>query len=760
MSTEHLDDDIDWNNSGNPSFQNILNVRLSRRSVLRGAGSAATLLSVWGLGACRGSPDLLATAASTTPSSTPAAASAATFPAQSQGRITTLSFAPVNKSRADEVRVPEGYLARVIYALGDPLRAHTPAYKNDGTDTDFEHRAGDHHDGIEYFGLSAEGRQPDAQNSQRGLLAMNHEALTSHFLHVHGASPLPRPADQSDKEIAAHGVSIVEVRQSQGQWSYAQDSIFNRRITPLTPVMLSGVARGHDLMKTMYSPEGVRARGTLNNCGTGQTPWGTFLTGEENWAGYFTRNANDDQARAAAQAKHLVALKRYGRPPGAPSRHGWETSGPADHFARWNISATGSRADGVDDYRHELNTMGYIVEIDPYAPEAPIKKRTSLGRFAHESAAFGLVQSGRPLAVYMGDDSRGEYIYKFVSKALWHSADAQASDRVATGDKYLDQGTLYVARFNDDGSGTWEALTLQAPGIQSAAKTVNYAFSDAGDLMINARLAADALGATKMDRPEWCAVHPDTGEVYVSLTNNSQRKLEPGAGEQGVNASSPRAYSDKIGATAPRAQGNPNGHIIRLRETDDASTATTFTWDVYLFGARSTADSARVNLSALSADQDFSSPDGLWFSRSTGLCWIQTDDGAYTDVTNCMMLAGVPGRVGDGRRATVQHTRHDGSTLTIDTPVGRQPKSTQLRRFLVGPVDCEITGCTETPDGTTLFVNIQHPGEEITAAQITDPKQYTSHWPANAGYGPGGAQGRPRSATVAITKIDNQRVGA
>ncbi len=748
MSTDYLDDDIDWNNSSNPSFQNVLDARVSRRTVLRGVGSAATLMGVWGLSACRGSPDLMAAPPPPAPST------------QAQERITALSFSTVGKSRADEVRVPEGYRAQVIYALGDPLRPSTPAFKNDGTDTDFDHRAGDHHDGIEYFGLTTDGRGRDAQSSHRGLLAMNHEALTQHFLHLNGASTLPRPIDESDKEISAHGVSIVEVRQSQGQWSYVLDSPYNRRITPLTPAVLSGAARGHDLMKTVFSPEGVRARGTLNNCGTGSTPWGTFLTGEENWAGYFTRNANDDEARAAANARDIVPLKRYGRPPGTPSRHGWETSGKADRFARWNISATGTRPDGTHDYRHELNTMGYIVEIDPYAPQAPIKKRTSLGRFAHESAAFGLVKPGQPLAVYMGDDSRGEYIYKFVSKTLWEATDAQASDRIATGDKYLDQGTLYVARFNDDGSGTWEALTMGAAGIQSAAKTLNYAFSDEGDVMINARLAADALGATKMDRPEWCAVHPDTGEVYVSLTNNSQRKIEPGAGEHALNASSPRSYSDKIDASAPRAAGNANGHIIRLREADNASTATSFTWDVYLFGARSTADSARVNLSALSADQDFSSPDGLWFSRSTGLCWIQTDDNAYTEVTNCMMLAGVPGRVGDGGRTTLNHTRPDGSTVSIDTPVGRQPSTTHLRRFLVGPVDCEITGCTETPDGKTLFVNIQHPGEHITAAQITDPKRYSSHWPANVGYGAGGPQGRPRSATVAITQSDNQRVGS
>lgn len=726
------------NHSGNPSLMEVLDVRLSRRSILRGGvGTAATaVLGGFSVAACGGSDD----PAPVTPAAPPPAP------------VTTLGFTAVAKGVADLVVVPAGYTATAIYALGDPLTAATPAFKNDGTDTDYDNRAGDHHDGMEYFGLSATGAR-DATSSVRGLLAMNHEALTDNFLHVAGSSARPRPAAESDKEVPAHGVSIIEVSNTSTGWGYVQASTFNRRVTPLTPVELSGPARGNALMSTKYSPAGTGARGTINNCGTGYTPWGTFLTGEENWAGYFTRSATDDAARAD---RSVASLIRYGRSQGAASRHGWDTSGTDDKYARWNISKIGASADGSDDYRNELNTFGYIVEIDPYDKSVAVKKRTGLGRFAHESAAFSKLVAGKPLAVYMGDDSRGEYIYKFVSSANWDAADYSAANRIATGDKYLDSGKLYVAKFSADGTGQWiELSTANIPGSYTA-----YAFADQADVLINARLAADAVGATKMDRPEWCAVNPISGEIYYTLTNNSNRKVEPSSsGQQALDAANPRAYSDSFAGGAAGSPGNVNGHIIRLAEVGGETAAVAFTWDVYLFGAQSDADAAKVNLSALTADQDFSSPDGLWFSQNTSLCWIQTDDGSYTDVTNCMMLVGVPGKVGDGVKTTLSYTKADGTTLDVATYVGQKPAADTLKRFLVGPKDCELTGCTETPDGQTLFANIQHPGETISAANVADPSKYLSHWPGNAGYGAGGATARPRSATIAIVKTGGGRIG-
>ncbi|MCE3607193.1 PhoX family phosphatase [Massilia sp. P8910] len=735
-------DDIDCNDSPNEHFNTVLNARLSRRSLLRGgmASAATAIFGAVGLSACSSddSPGPV------TPTPTPPP-----VPAEK-----LLAFAAVPKSLADMVTVPAGYTASVIYALGDPLNGTTPAYKNDGTDDNFDTRAGDHHDGMEFYGLSATG-SASTSSSERGLLAVNHEAttdakLSSFFLHANGgATTLPRPAAEVDKEIAIHGVSVVEVKKTGTAWAYVRESSFNRRLTPLSDIELSGPARGNALLTTKYSPTATKTRGTLNNCGTGKSPWGSFLTGEENWAGYFTRGAADDAARG--NDKSVTSLKRYGRAQGAASRHGWESAGSDDKYARWDISRKGASLDGSDDYRNDINGMGYIVEMDPYDKSKSAKKRTALGRYAHESAAFGNPVAGQPLAVYMGDDSRNEYIYKFVSSAVWAAADASAPDRVAMGDKYLDSGKLYVARMNPDGSGQWIELNISNAAI--AGNSV-YKFADQADVLVNARLAADAVGATKMDRPEWCSVNPANGEIYYSLTNNSNRAVDPTSSQLVPDGPNPRAYTDMKGSSAQ--SGNPNGHLLRMKEGAGATAATSFTWDVYLFGAEAGASGGFVNLSSLTADQDFSSPDGLAFSPYTGICWIQTDDGAYTDVTNCMMLAAIPGTVGDGAKVTLNHPKANGGTLAVDTYVGKKPTADTLKRFLVGPAGCEITGLCETPDGKSMFINIQHPGETTAQANLGDPSKYTSQWPSNAGYGAGK---RPRSATIVITKNDGGRIG-
>jgi hypothetical protein len=520
-------------------------------------------------------------------------------------------------------------------------------------------------------------------------------------------------------------------------------------------MQITGPARGNALMVTKYSPAGTKTRGTLNNCGTGKTPWGTFLTGEENWAGYFTRSATDDAARAD---KSVVALKRYGRNQGAASRHGWESAGSDDKYARWNNSKLGTSTDGSDDYRNELNTFGYIVEIDAYDKTKAARKRTALGRFAHESAAFGKPVIGQPLAVYMGDDSRGEYIYKFVSTKTWAAADANPTDRITTGDTYLDAGKLYVAKFNSDGTGSWIELSISNTDILAFKNNpvTPYEFADQADIFVNSRLAADAVGATKMDRPEWCSTNVANGEIYFTLTNNSNRRLEPANSSQvAPDSANPRVYSDIKNGSSTQT-GNPNGHVLRLKEGTTGNAATSFSWDVYVFGAESSAAPGTVNLSNLTDDQDFSSPDGLVFSPSTGIMWIQTDDGAYTDVTNCMMLAALPGTVGDGAKKTLSYTKADKTTLSVDTYVGKAPGEDKLKRFLVGPVGSEITGLCETPDGKAVFINIQHPGETTAQANIADPTKYTSQWPANAGYGAGK---RPRSATIVITKNDGGKIG-
>ena len=724
---------IDFNNensntSANPTFDAVLGARLSRRGLLRGSVGTVGTAVLGGLGvtACGGSDDPVAEAK-------------------------VLGFGAVAKSLADTVVVPAGYTASVLFALGDPMAAGVAAYKNDGTDGDFDKRAGDRHDGMEWFGLGADGKRNDSA-TERGLLAINHEAttdekLSSFFLHANGGtSTLPRPASEVDKETAIHGVAVIEVAKSAGKWAYVPGSSQNFRLTALSPIEIAGPARGHAQLITKYSPTGTMTRGTLNNCGTGKTPWGTFLTGEENWFGYFTRGAADDAARG--NDKSVTSLKRYGRSQGAASRHGWETGGADDKYQRWNNSKTGASANGSDDYRNEMNGMGYIVEIDAYDKTRMAKKRTALGRFAHESAAFGKAVVGQPLSIYMGDDSRGEYIYKFVTTAVWSAADANPTDRMAVGDKYLDSGKLYAAKFNADGTGTWVELAMTNTAVAGYA---TYKFADAADIAINTRLAADAVGATKMDRPEWNAVNPANGEIYFTLTNNSNRSIDPTGSQYLPDASNPRAYTDMKGTS--KQNGNPNGHLVRLKE---GASVSSFSWDVYLFGAEAGADKSLVNISALTADQDFSSPDGLVFSKATGICWIQTDDGAYTDVSNCMMLAAVPGQVGDGGKKTLSYTKADGSKLDIVTPVGKAATESTLKRFLVGPKGSEITGLAETPDGKAIFVNIQHPGEGTAMANVGDATKYQSQWPANAGYGAGK---RPRSATIVITKNDGGMIG-
>jgi len=800
---DYTDGDTDTNNSGEITLNELAARRLSRRQTLRG-GSAIIAATLGGsvLAACDSNegdasdptPTVSAGAAGTTNAGrivtltgtasdaaavswtqtggpavtlTGAVGNTATFLAPSVAGATVLTFqfaaangstvvtatttvtvspaqlgfTAVAKNKLDVVSVPTGYKVQVVNRLGDPIAAGVPAYKNDGTDTDFARRIGDHGDALQWFGLSAAGARDDA-GSTRGLLVQNHENITQKYLHPNGATAGARIEAEAIKEIECHGVSVTEVSEGSNRaWSMVQASSFNRRITPNTPMAFNGPVRGSDFLKTLFSPTGVAGRGTVNNCANGVTPWATNLTCEENWAGYFRRSGD-----GVRTAKETTALARYGVSPTASGSYGWSTVVAADaadtRFRRWDARASGASA--TDDFRNEPNQFGWVVEIDPYNAASTPRKRTALGRLGHEGAWPGLFVAGRKPAWYMGDDSQREYMYKFVSATPWVAVDATAADRLATGDKYLDAGTLYVAKFNADGSGNWIPLVFGENGITAANPT--YSFASQADVLVHPRLAADVVGATPMDRPEWTAVNPATGEVYLTLTNGSSRALNL------TDAANPRHYNDPKGGAAQT--GNPNGHIIRLRETGNTTEAVAFTWDIYAFGAGVDLDPANINLSGLTADNDFSSPDGLWFGRSTNasgqnkpLLWIQTDDGAYTDVTNCMMLAAIPGTVGDGGARTVTNTAVGGATATQATRVGAAPGA-NLKRFLVGPVDCEITGVDTTPDGRTLFVGIQHPGDGGTVAAPG------GHWPDSQATGTAGATVRPRSAVAVITKDD------
>jgi secreted PhoX family phosphatase len=677
-----------------------------------------------------------------------------------------LGFPAVEKSLLDNVILPPGYQYSVLHATGDAIDATLAAYTNRGAELDdWSRRIGDHHDGMDIFYIDANGRYTEKETG-RAVLCVNHESSAdAHFMHPNGQTSNNisgkkftqfgdwdlgvRPELEVLKEINQHGISIVEIVKTPEGWRIERNSPLNRRVTAQTPMRISGpraqIDQIRSFMVTRWDTAGSMARGTLNNCGHGKTPWGTYLGCEENWAFYFQVAGSGSEL----PAKEIAARRRYGVASAAPASNvskaisqGWHTvSTTDDRFARWNLAALGNNAE--KDFRNEANTFGYNVEIDPLAPSATPAKRIAMGRFAHEAAVCSLPKTGEPLAFYMGCDARNEYIYKFVTTAVWDPRDIGGG--IASGDKYLSEGKLYAARFDSTGRGEWLELAVTDPKV---ANYTAYKFTSQADVYVNTRHAADAVGATKMDRPEWGAVNYRNGEVYFALTNNSAANRTPSK----VDPANPRAYMDPDGT---KGAGNPNGHIIRFREADQKATAKVFAWDIFLFGAEE--DSGDANLSGLSSKNAFSSPDGLWFSKATGICWIQTDDGAFTDETNCMMLAAIPGQVGDGGKVTVKNkmvVNGVEQTGTQETFLGAALGDAKLRRFLVAPLGAEVTGITETADGRTLFVNIQHPGELSKPLAASAPPQ--SAWPGNQGYG---NPGRPRSATIVITRKDGGVIG-
>lgn len=758
----HEDQELDNNDSSNVHFRDILEKRISRRNLIKKTASGAAALALASsLTACGDDDDNSNSSGGNT------------TPTDPNTRPEKLTFSPVEKNLDDWVTVPEGYTASVLYAMGDSIHPAFGAWEDNNVPSgpSFQFRSGDCHDGMSFFGLDTAKGQFDATASEQGLLVMNHEYINQTFLHPQGPTKPNgrRPEDEVIREVNAHGVSVVHIKKdnTNQKVEIIQNSLFNRRITASTVMDFNGPVANTTLLATQYSPVGTKTRGTHNNCGNGYTPWGTYLTTEENFIGYFKRAGADEYAGRSEKEK--IALKRYGlglsidylyekNADGTPkknekgqiiylldpagnkipnkdeqnrtvyldtnSRYAWETAiGEAesqDLYDRWDATIKGATA--TQDFRNGPNTFGWIVEIDPFnAGQNPVK-RTALGRFAHEDCRASRAIEGQPFAFYMGDDSRGEYIYKFVSDATWDPKDINTGYRA--GDKYMNNGKFYVAQFNDDGTGQWVELAYGQNGLNEQNSI--YPFSSQAEVLTFARLAGDTVKATKMDRPEWVAVNPENGEVYVTLTNNSNRGTS-----YTTDAANPRNYTDPEGG-----KGNVNGHIIRFKEENSA--AETFEWDIYLFGAEASMD-ANINLSGLNDHNDLSSPDGMWFDPR-GVLWIQTDDGAYTDVTNCMMLAALPGQVGDGGVTT---TSSNQTTL-----MGAKVTDENLRRFLTGPAECEITGVTMTPDHKAIFINVQHPGEDSKSFDAP-----TSHWPASQ-TDRANQTARPRSATVVITRND------
>lgn len=589
-------------------------------------------------------------------------------------------FRSIPTSNTDTVVVPEGYVAEVLYRWGDPVDGVAPAFKSDASNVadDQERQAGMGHDGMEFFAI------PGEDPNQRGLLAINHEYTDQLLLFPDGISPLPpakMPLEKVRKSIASHGVSVVEIQKdASGRWSVVP-SPRSRRITADTPMTISGPAT---------KKVGREVRGTVNNCAAGRTPWGTYLTCEENFQGVFGTNSPTFKPTKSQAVYGLTSLGYY-----------YEIDGKKVAGYRWWDQLP--RFD-LANPNNDSERFGYVVEIDPYNPDSKPIKRTALGRFRHENAELTVAPSGQ-VVVYMGDDEMNQFVYKFVSAEKWDPNDPAAMEP-ATRDRLLDKGTLYAARYNADGTGDWLELAPGKNGIPVKKDANDIDGFDEADICIRTREAAEIAGATPMDRPEWLAVHPQTREVYVTLTNNKSRHVP--------DAANPRAK-------------NLFGHIVRWTEENSDPTSTKFRWQVFVMGGNPAHDDPLYQGTA--KGDYFACPDGLKFDPS-GILWIQTD------MSSSVM----------GKKGYVEFGHN--MMLAAD------PRTGETRRFLTGPRGCEITGNAMTPDRRTMFINIQHPGEP--ADDLSDPQAplKVSNWPD----GPSG--GRPRSATIVVRKLDGGLVGS
>ena len=650
------------NDSSNPTFHQVVEARLSRRSMIGGgfAAAAAGFLGIDSL--LRAVPAAAAGSPSVAPSVAPAQATSA-----------LLGFQGIPTSTADAVVVPPGYTARVLIAWGDPISVG-PAFAPDASNSadDQALQWGMHNDGLVYFPING---------SARGLIVQNHEYTDDVLLVPDGTAGWSEA--KTAKSLNAHGVSVIEVTKQGrgkergtpgGQWRVVRPSPYARRITGQTPIDLAGPAAGDPRLATDADPSGTRVLGTLNNCAMGFTPWNTYLACEENFNGYFTKSA---AARTAMD-------NRYGIGGG---------------FGYLWSSTPGSRFN-ADLHPNEPHRFGWVTEIDPFDPTSTPTKRTALGRIKHEGAWVQEADDGR-VVVYSGDDEQFEYIYRYVSARPWRQ---MRRDGVSP----LDEGTLYVARFDADGSGQWLALTPEQPALQAALRPGSA--SETGwtieDILIFTRRAADLVGATKMDRPEWIDTFPESLTAIATLTNNSRR---------GTTA--------PVDAANPRAN-NVYGHIVRWSYANDW-TEDSFAWDIFALAGDPAAPASGSTI----VGDKYGSPDGIYVAPS-GRLWIQTDvsgstidAGAYAGFGNNQMLCA-------------------------------DPTTRETRRFLVGPKVCEVTGVFVTPDERTMFVGIQHPGEAPTGVNDpANPKRYSS-WPD----GPAG--GRPRSSLVVVTKDDGGVIGS
>jgi secreted PhoX family phosphatase len=819
---KHPANDVTINPSGNESIRDVIAAtEMSRRTFLKTTLSASVLSAIGGV-TMTGFMRSVA-AAPVPPVNGFAGIGFESIPPKRGVNWPLSTPSPASSAAptvfADAVEVPAGYKVEMLQAWGDPVVPGAPAWLPDASQDAAAQllQYGMHNDGMHFFAFPQRGGGAGGLSSERGLLCVNHEYTHEEILHGAAGftSPTPMSIAKARKSQAAHGITVMEVRKLNGKWGVNRNSPYNRRITANTPMRVAGPAAGNDLLKSKkfdITPagsvenginDGFTAYGTMNNCANGYTPWGTYLTCEENWNNYFAAPSNGANIQPGDVFDQKPIILQNGNRYGIAS---------AATFYQWPQVDPRFNADTNP---LEPNLYGYVVEIDPFNPSGTPVKRTALGRLKHESAQVAITQQDGALRVayYMGDDERNEYIYKFVCTQPFNPQNRAANLNL------LDSGTLYVAKFTatpgqNAGSfrGTWIPLTPDtdtvianpAGGVYKLRELATFAAaSDAevqGRICVFTRQAADAVGATMMDRPEWTALRTyfdpgqaSTGyptytaqrplEVYCTLTNNNRRGGGNTTGNPPVPAASPSLSSNNpngstgagsarppVDVANPRSD-NDYGHIIRWREDGNVVTATGFEWDIFvLCGDTLTTKVLTSNYQTanfIGADPaspdfnrqiyegnivdvppgsaDFGAPDGLWFDQF-GRMWIQTDQ--------------------EGNAA--------GDWLNIGANIMAcaDPNTREIRRFLTSPPNCEVTGVINTPDGKAMFVNIQHPGE---GSAPEDPARYSnwprSQWPTNSAGEPlaGVAspvpegqrqQTRPRSSTLVITRLDGGVIGA
>lgn len=587
------------NPSKNMSFRKILETYVTRRVVLTGglAAAAATFLAV----------------------RTPAVdgLSKVTRGKGNNSKLMKFTSVSVADGSGPMPMISPEYQYDVLIPWGEPLQPGGPAYQWPPNAGDQALQIGIGHDGMHFFPIG-HGKFKRGSN-EHGLLAINHEFGRN--THVLGKSS-PESLEEVRVSQHAHGVSVVEIKKINHKWRTVKSG-FSRRIHVNTPVAFSGPAAAHALLQTS---KGNRPLGTVNNCSNGHTPWGTYLTCEENFNDYFGASNQGSVWRASEQQL------RYGLTT-KDSVYGWEK-----FDRRFDLSQ--------QDYKNEENRFGWVVEIDPFDSTKKPVKRTALGRFKHEGIAITEGRGGR-IVGYMGDDQRFDYIYKFVSDGNWKAMRA-------TGKSPLDHGRLYAARFNSDGTGDWLELTIENPALKAR-------FKDQAEVLVYARIAADILGATPMDRPEWTTV-ASSGDVYCTLTNNSRRT--------------------KVDAANPMAP-NSDGHIIRWRDSNQ-HVGTSFKWDIFLI-AKNTHGT----------EDTFSDPDGIW-ADPDGRLFIETDGGQKAGLNNQLLIADT--HSGELRRlfTGVSGDEITGITLTPDR------RTLFINTQHPGKGDPRLTNFPAAYDGVTI----------------------------------------------------------